>query len=66
MLVWTALSWIGEGGGDFYKNIFKGVCRPCHLQELFSESELTYYFTVWLAGRLPPATVGDRKAGYFP
>ena len=34
LLDWTALSlscWFFLAGGGFFKNIFRGVCGPCHL-----------------------------------
>ena len=43
ILDWTALSWIIF---LIFWNSFKGVCWPCHLQELHSESELIILFTV--------------------
>ena len=39
ILDWTVLSWNFWG---IFLNIFRGVCRPYHLQKLYSESALFY------------------------
>ena len=42
ILDWTALSLNWGWGWRVKKKIFGGVCRPYHLQGLYSESELIY------------------------
>ena len=49
ILDWTVLSWNIWG---IFSNIFRGVCRPYHLQRLYSESALFYLLQ---SGHIPDA-----------